>query len=406
MRDDDFLLESFNLLYKQGMGYKEQGNYLMAKRDLLKASATMIKIAQNSTGDLREARLERARRIRMIADSLPSQNGMTPEMPSQNNYNYTQQPNQNFSNNGGNNGGGGRPQGQGQKSSNQEETETIFKASEIPDISFDDVAGLDEVKQSINMRVILPLRYPEVYAAYNKKSGGGILLYGLPGTGKTMIAKAIAHEVQAKFYSIKCSDIVSKWFGEAEKNVKALFETARKDDKAIIFFDEFEALAARRGGENNSVMSRLVPELLAQMQGFNDDDSKHILLLAATNRPWDIDSAMLRPGRFNEKIYIGLPDEKAREFMIKKTLKGVPLEDDVDINEIVRLTEGFNGSDVVEFCERLKDNPIRKSIEAQGKTLFKITNEDIDYASNKVQSSVQQRDVDELTNFMNQFDNN
>lgn len=406
MRDDDFLLESFNLLYKQGMSYKEQGNYLMAKRDLLKASATMIKIAQNSTGDLREARLERARRIRMIADSLPSQNGMPPEMPSQSNYNYTQQPNQNYNQgNGGN--GGGRPQSQGQKSSNQEETETVFKASEIPDISFDDVAGLDEVKESINMRIILPLRYPEVYAAYNKKSGGGILLYGLPGTGKTMIAKAIAHEVQAKFYSIKCSDIVSKWFGEAERNVKALFETARKDDKAIIFFDEFEALAARRGGDgNNSVMNRLVPELLAQMQGFNDDDSKHILLLAATNRPWDIDSAMLRPGRFNEKIYISLPDEKAREFMIKKTLKGVPLEDDVDINEIVRLTDGFNGSDVVEFCERLKDNPIRKSIEAQGKTLFKITNEDIDYASSKVQSSVQQRDIDELTNFMNQFDNN
>ena len=236
MRDDDFLLESFNLLYKQGMSYNEQGNYLMAKRDLLKASATMIKIAQNSTGDLREARLERARRIRMIADSLPSQNGMPPEMPSQSNYNYTQQPNQNYNQgNGGN--GGGRPQSQGQKSSNQEETETVFKASEIPDISFDDVAGLDEVKESINMRIILPLRYPEVYAAYNKKSGGGILLYGLPGTGKTMIAKAIAHEVQAKFYSIKCSDIVSKWFGEAERNVKALFETARKDDKAIIFFD-------------------------------------------------------------------------------------------------------------------------------------------------------------------------
>ncbi|MBQ7307700.1 MAG: ATP-binding protein [Clostridia bacterium] len=404
MRDDNFLLETFNLLYKQGMGYKEQGNYLMAKRDLLKASATMIKIAQNSTGELRDARLERARRIRLIADSLPSENGMPPEidMPNNNNnyssnYNYSQQPQQN---------GGGRPQGQGQKSSNQgDNTETIFKAADIPNISFDDVAGLEDVKESINMRIILPLRYPEIYAAYNKKSGGGILLYGLPGTGKTMIAKAIAHEVQAKFYSIKCSDIVSKWFGEAERNVKALFETARKDDKAIIFFDEFEALAARRGGDNNGVMNRLVPELLAQIQGFNDDDSKHILLLAATNRPWDIDSAMLRPGRFNEKIYIGLPDEKAREFMIKKTLKGAPLEDDVDINEIIKRTEGFNGSDVVEFCERLKDNPIRKSIETQGKTIFKITNEDIDYASSKVTSSVQQKDIEELTNFMNQFDN-
>ena len=255
MKNDDFLLETFNLLYKQGMAYKEQGNYLMAKRDLLKASANMIQIAKNSTGELREARLERAKRIRMLADSLPNQNGVNV-----NNLNFSSNVNQNINN----------QNQQVQKESNQntqtDNTETIFKASEIPDISFNDVAGLDEVKDSIRMRVILPLQYPEIYAAYNKKSGGGILLYGLPGTGKTMIAKAIAHEVQAKFYSIKCSDIVSKWFGEAEKNVKALFDTARKDDKAIIFFDEFEALAAKRGGENNSVMNRLVPELLAQIQ--------------------------------------------------------------------------------------------------------------------------------------------
>ncbi len=392
MNNDDFLLETFNMLYKRGIAYKEQGNYLMAKRDLLQASANMIKIAKNSTGDLREARLERAKRIRMIADSLPMQNGMPPEnsfsepLPKQNPPKREQTPKQSSQN-------------------QSDNTETVFKAVDIPDISFDDVAGLDDVKDSIKMRVIMPLQFPEVYAAYNKKSGGGILLYGLPGTGKTMIAKAIAHEVQAKFYSIKCSDIVSKWFGEAERNVKALFDTARKDDKAIIFFDEFEALAAKRGGENNAVMNRLVPELLAQIQGFNDDDSKHILLLAATNRPWDIDSAMLRPGRFNEKIFIGLPDGPAREFMIRKTLKGAPLEDDVDIAEIVRITEGFNGSDVCEFCERLKDNPIRKSIEAQGKVLFKISNADIEYAKEKVKSSVQKQDIDNLKEFMEQFDN-
>ena len=395
MAKDDFLLETFQILYKQGMEYMDRGNNILAKRDLLKASATMIQLAKNSTGDLREARLERAKRIRLIADNLPSQNAQSPEYygepkstnPQPRQQSYQAQPKQ-------------------QQQAQKDETETVFQASDIPDVSFDDVAGLDDVKDSIKMRVILPMQYPEIYAAYNKKQGGGILLYGLPGTGKTMIAKAIAHEVQAKFYSIKCSDIVSKWFGEAEKNVKALFETARKDDKAIIFFDEFEALAAKRGGENNSVMNRLVPELLAQIQGFNDDDSKNILLLAATNRPWDIDSAMLRPGRFNEKIYIGLPDGPAREFMIKKNLKDVPLEDDVRIDEIVRLTEGFNGADVCEFCERLKDNPIKKSIEAKGKVLFKITNKDVEYAKNKVKSSVQKGDIEDLKQFMNQFDKN
>ena len=197
------------------------------------------------------------------------------------------------------------------------------------------------------------------------------MLYGLPGTGKTMIAKAIAHEVNASFYSVKCSDIVSKWFGEAEKNVKNLFETAKKEEKAIIFFDEFEALAAKRGGENNAVMNRLVPELLAQMQGFSDNEN-NLLLLAATNRPWDIDSAMLRPGRFNELIYVGLPDAPAREYMINKALKGLPLSEEVKIADIVEATEGYSGADVTEFCERLKDNPIKKSIESGGKTFCRF----------------------------------
>ena len=390
MNQDDFKLETFNILYKQGMAYKDQGNYLMAKRDLLKASICMTNIAKNSNGELREARLERAKRIMMIAESLPDQNGMPPMNPVPQSTSRPVQQNNSSSGN--------------DKTQSQDSTETIWQSAEIPNISFEDIAGLDDVKESINMRVILPLRYPEIYAAYNKKNGGGILLYGLPGTGKTMMAKAIAHEVNAKFYSVKCSDIVSKWFGEAEKNVKNLFETARKDDKAIIFFDEFEAIAARRGGENNAVMNRLVPELLSQMQGFNDKDKDHILLLAATNRPWDIDSAMLRPGRFNEMICVNLPDAPAREYMIKKALKNIPIEDNVSVEEIVNLTDGFSGADVEEFCERLKDQPIRRSIEDEGKVIHKISTDDVEYAKTKVKTTIQQKDIEELNKFKEQFD--
>lgn len=393
MNSEDFLLESFNLFYNSGVNYKEQGNNVLAKKYLLKASSIMLQIAKKNTGELQIARVERAKRIAMIANNLPQENGIVApkkQMESSNNANNTPQNNN-------------KPNNQKQS---EDSTETMWQASDIPNISFDDVAGLQEVKDSINMRIILPLQYPEIYKAYDKKVGGGILLYGLPGTGKTMIAKAIAHEVQAKFFSVKCSDIVSKWFGEAEKNIKNLFETARKEEKAIIFFDEFEAIASRRGGgENNSVMNRLVPELLAQIQGFDSHSKNNLLLLAATNRPWDIDSAMLRPERFSELIYIDLPDNEARKFMITKALKNVPVDDAVSIDEIVKITEGFNGADVIEFCERLKDNPIRKSIQEKGQTIFKITTEDVEYAQNKVKSSVQDRDKIELQQFRTQFDN-
>lgn len=297
---------------------------------------------------------------------------------------------------------GGVNNGKINNQSNSEE-DSMWQAEDIPDISFDDVAGLDDVKESIRMRVILPILRPDVYQKFKKKSGGGILLYGPPGTGKTMIAKAIAHETKAKFYSVKCSDIVSKWFGESEQKIKSLFETARKDENAIIFFDEFESLASKRTSDSNSAMNRIVPELLAEMQGFSESKN-NLLLLAATNRPWDIDSALMRPGRFNEKIYIDLPDAPARKYIIDKKLKDIPMEDDVDINYIVKITEGYNAADVGEFCERLKDNPIRKSIAATDGTYFKVTNEDVVYAKNKVKTSVQKEDIDKLNKFRQEYD--
>ena len=262
------------------------------------------------------------------------------------------------------------------------------------------MAGLDDVKEAVNNRIILPMRRPDIYKRFNKEIGGGVLLYGPPGTGKTMIAKAIANEAQADFYAVKCSDIVSKWFGESEKNIKELFETARKSERAIIFFDEFEALGAKRGDGSSDAISRMVPELLAQIQGFATSNQQ-LLLLAATNRPWDIDSAFLRPGRFNEMIYIGLPDYEARLYMIKRNFKDVPISKDLHFEDIARDTEGFNGADVKELCERMKDGPISRMIKDESLTDEVITNEDYANARAKVHSSVRKEDLAAFEKYRN-----
>lgn len=378
MKDISFLSDMFKLYYEKGLQARDNGNVELAKKNLLLAAQTMFKMAKESNGELKRARFERATRISDIANNLSEENVARPK-PVKKNSSIAGDAKQVTKN-------------------NEDESETNWQTATIPNIKFEDVAGLEEVKASVRRRIILPMQHPEIYEKYNKKVGGGILLYGPPGTGKTMIAKAIANEVGAKFYAVKCSDIVSKWFGEAEKNIKNLFETARADERAIIFFDEFEALAAKRGG-NSTVMNRLVPELLAQIQGFNDNTSQ-LLILAATNRPWDIDSAMLRPGRFNELLYIPLPDAPARKYLIERTFKDIKLASDVDIDYIVEMTEGYNCSDVNEVCDRSKDNPIELSINSPNDEIFPITRADIEYALNKVKSSVQASEMADFVKFM------
>ncbi len=389
-KDLTFLNDTFKLYYDKAIAAKNTGNNAIAKKNFYLAAETLLKLAKESNGELKKARVERAGRLVDVADSLsdtyvsPSSSGSSSQANSVKSNNE-------------------QPSGKSGKVNNEDNTETQWQVAEIPNVTFNDVVGLEDVKESIKLRLILPLTHADIYKKYNKTIGGGILLYGPPGTGKTMIAKAIANEVKAKFYSVKCSDIVSKWFGEAEKNIKNLFDTARADERAIIFFDEFESLAAKRGG-NSTVMNRLVPELLAQIQGFNETENQ-LLLLAATNRPWDIDSAMLRPGRFNELIYISLPDAPAREFMIRKSFKNLQLADDVTIQDIVDATEGFNGADVNEFCDRAKDMPIMKSIESDG-AMFNITKADIERAKEKVHSSVQEADIKAMEKFQDSFDKN
>lgn len=267
----------------------------------------------------------------------------------------------------------------------------------IPKIFMKDIAGLKEAKEAFNDRVILPIKHRDLFEKYGKTVGGGILLYGLPGTGKTMFAQAVANELNAKFFSINCSDIMSKWYGESESNIKQLFTKAKNAPIAVIFFDEFEAIGRKRTSYDTENGINTVQEILAQMQGI-EKNNNILLVLAATNCPWDIDSALLRPGRFNDKIYIPLPDLDARLFIIKKVLQNVTLSDEVSITSLAESLEGYNCADVVEFCEQIKLIAIKTEI--ANKTAV-INANDIANVKEKVHTSILQSDIERMEAFKN-----
>lgn len=259
-------------------------------------------------------------------------------------------------------------------------------------IRFEDVIGLDDVKDNVRRMVIFPLKYQELYKAFKRKSGGGILLYGVPGTGKTMIAQAIANEINAKLFYVKCSDIISHWFGESEKNVRKLFEEARKNDKSVIFFDEFEALGMDRD-ERHSPSKRIVSELLANIQEF-EKGSSTLLVIAATNRPWEIDSALLRSGRIATHICVGLPSYDSRLGIIEKNLNDVPINTNFSYDDVAKATEGFSGADIVDVCNKLKDNAIIRSIFLNA--VSAISNDDFAAIKQELRSSVSKSDLDKI----------
>lgn len=270
-----------------------------------------------------------------------------------------------------------------------------YKPKKKECITFDDVVGLNHVKETIMGAIVYPFKYEDIYRAFKRKSGGGILLYGAPGTGKTMIAKAIAGEIDAEFISVNCSDIYSKWLGESEKNIKKVFEQARKAKRAVIFFDEFETLGRARRADDagTSEPNGVVGELLAQIDGFSTDSNSTILVIAATNRPWDIDSALLRSGRFERHLYVGVPDESARVEMFKKQMEGLPV-DELCFDELAMRTDGFSSADVVEVCNRSKDKAIMRSIREN--VISNIAQEDFVEVICNMHSTVNQAELKRL----------
>lgn len=348
------LSDTFNLYMKKGKEAKAKGNITLAKRNFLLASETMMQMAKLSQGKLKEVRMDRARGLVEIAENLNKR----PEKVTKKN--------------------------DGDNAKNEEDEDVKkWQTAKVPNIKFSDVAGLEDVKKAITIRMINPIKYPDKYKMYGKKTGGGVLLYGPPGTGKTMIAKAIANEVGAKFYAVKGSDIVSKWVGDSEKNINSLFEEANKQDRAIIFIDEMDSLIGKRGVDTHN--DKRVNEFLQQIDGFAGRNP-NLLILGATNRPWDIDSAAMRSGRFSQKIYLPLPDAPARKFMIEKNMKGVPVAPDFDIDKIVAETEMYSGADLDELCDRAKDEPLLKAIATD--SIILVTNQDFDNVLEKMPPSV------------------
>lgn len=221
--------------------------------------------------------------------------------------------------------------------------EEILKEMETPKTTFADVGGMDAVKEEIRLKIIHPLNHPDIYAAYGKPIGGGVLLYGPPGCGKTHLARATAGEVKANFISVGLHDVLNMYIGESERNLHELFEMARIHRPCVLFFDEVDALGANRTDMKRSAGRHLINQFLAELDGL-DASNEGVLILAATNAPWHLDAAFRRPGRFDRILFVPPPDTAARTAILDIMLKGKPV-DNIDANKIANKTENFSGAD-------------------------------------------------------------
>jgi transitional endoplasmic reticulum ATPase len=265
----------------------------------------------------------------------------------------------------------------------------FYALQERPSMRLADVAGLNDVKDELKAKVIDPFRSPEVYARFKLRGGGGILMFGPPGNGKTFIAKAIAGELDAAFFAVDAADIKNKYIGETEKNLTRLFEEARSHERSVIFLDEVDHLLSRVGNQKVGT----VAQFLKLADGFTENKNQ-LLLLAATNKPWALDPATLRPGRLGEHIYVGLPDEPARRAILALQLKDVPAAEGLDLDTIAQRSEGYSGAEMASLCERAKLGAVRRQLENGIETTIEPSDFEAALAHTKPRTTKEQ--IDEL----------
>lgn len=233
---------------------------------------------------------------------------------------------------------------------------------ERPKMKFDEVGGMDSVKEQIRIKIIYPITHAEMFAAYGKKVGGGILMYGPPGCGKTFIARATAGEVNSGFVSIGINDILDMWMGNSERNLHEVFQSARRNRPCVLFFDEVDALGASRSDMRQSAGRHLVNQFLAEMDGA-DADNEGLLILGATNAPWHVDGAFRRPGRFDRVIFVPPPDEPAREQILQLHLTGKPT-DKVDLKKVANKTAEYSGADLKAVVDVAVEAKLQQAIKS------------------------------------------
>ncbi|HEX8323197.1 MAG TPA: ATP-binding protein [Tepidisphaeraceae bacterium] len=340
--------DTFERYKQRGLDARRAGQWDSAKVYLLEAARSMLDLSKTAaTEDLRQARRDTAERLYELAKDCDKAKSSR-RQPST----ASRQP---------------EPSEPGETSAND------WVVKERPTVRFADIAGLEDVKGEIRLKMVYPFEHAELAEKFGIRAGGGILLYGPPGTGKTMLARATAGELDATFFRVSAADVLSKWVGEAEQNVKKLFDAAAAEARAVVFIDEIESLIPARRDDGGGVMQRVIPQVLQGMEGFDKTSKSRVLFLGATNVPWQLDPAVLRPGRFDEKVYVPLPDLPARARMLELYLASRPLADDVDLTALARRLDGYSGADIKHLCDRAALVPFLQAAKGGGAGMITAT---------------------------------
>ena len=366
---------------------EKKGNIEGARKLYLSAANALCDMAELESGETKRSRVLHAEEVMKKAESLGTTRVSSvpekkiQEKPTQNKREAPAAP-------------------VSKQNTTEDNDDNPWKSEGIPTTSFDDVVGMEDVKKLVRERIIGKILHPELYDQYRIEGGTGILLFGLPGTGKTTIARAIAHELNAPLYLVYPSAVKDKYVGESEKKVKLLFDKARSTPVSIIFFDDIDTIGVDRKDDVNHNNS-IIGEMINQMDGYNKNENT-ILLLAATNRPWAIDSALMRGRRFEHHLYVPLPNHEARAALIQKSIKDVPVDPDLDVDKISDLMAGYNGSDIVTVVMSVKVAAVNRTLENMNKgenEQSPITFDDFTDAIANHQSSVNPKDITQMRKY-------